>query len=442
VPRVLNLTGARLHADAVLTCDAAMTLHRPGTVDIDDDGRIKWSGPTGDAPARAPGVEHRVEGLLMPGLVNAHGHAPMIALRGLGEGLPLHRWLTEVMWPREARLRADDIVAATSLAASEYLCYGVTTTCEMYFHPARIATALRSAGMRGVVAAAIMEAAPEWLGDWRSQLDGVARFVEECPSDPLITPMIGAHSAYLVGDDALRAVGDLARLQQLAVTIHVAESAHESDSLSAAHGGASVPRLLADLGLFDGVRVLAAHAVWLDDADIELFARHGVAVAHCPGSNAKLASGTARVRDLRTAGVPVALGTDGAASGDDLDIWEEARLAALLARLQADDATALQAADAIAMATREGAAALGVDAGTLAPGRFADILRIDLRDPGFVPHLDDADLLAHLLWSVPRRAIRDVWVAGRHVVVDGECTTVDVDAAAAAVQATAARIAG
>jgi 5-methylthioadenosine/S-adenosylhomocysteine deaminase len=200
--------------------------------------------------------------------------------------------------------------------------------------------------------------------------------------------------------------------------------------------------VLSDLGLFDVDRVLAAHAVWLTGKDVDLLASSGVAVAHCPGSNAKLAAGTAGVTALRRAGVPVGLGTDGPASNNDLDLWEEMRLAALLARQREHDPTVLPAAEVLSLATSGGAAAIGrPDLGALAPGRWADLIRLDLDDPGFVPVLDDDDLVAHAVWSVSRSAIRDVWVGGRQVVRDGECLTVDVGEAARRVQTAAARLA-
>jgi 5-methylthioadenosine/S-adenosylhomocysteine deaminase len=226
------------------------------------------------------------------------------------------------------------------------------------------------------------------------------------------------------------------------VTVHLGETEHEGDEVSARHGGATVAQVLADLGVFDVDRVLAAHGVWLTQKDVGLLADYGVAVAHCPSSNAKLASGMAAVPALRRAGVRVALGTDGPASNNDLDLWEEMRLAALFARTLERDPTVLTAAEVLDLATAGGAAALGrPDLGVLAPGRWADIVRLDLSDPGFVPVLSDDDLAAHAVWSVPRSAVRDVWVGGRQVVRDGECLTIDVAEASRRVQSAAARLA-
>ncbi|CAA9214915.1 MAG: S-adenosylhomocysteine deaminase; Methylthioadenosine deaminase [uncultured Corynebacteriales bacterium] len=439
--------GTRLVADAVLPCDGSGAVHRPGAVDIGPDGRIARVGPVA-APAGSTDDSGEwtvkwVGGLLMPGLVNAHCHSPMTLLRGQGEGLPLDRWLREVIWPREARVGGDDVFWGMSLAAAELLRYGVTTTVEMYFHDDRLAEAVDAAGSRCVITPAVV-VAPGWerFGTWPERIEWIAGLRSRYSAHPRIEVGFGPHSAYALPDEAIAAVGEAARSLGAPVHIHVAESEHEGDEVSARHGGATVPQVLSDLGLFDVDRVLAAHAVWLTAKDVDLLASDGVAVAHCPGSNAKLASGTAGLTALLRAGIPVGLGTDGPASNNDLDLWEEMRLAALLARQRERDPTVLPAAEVLGLATVGGAAALGrSDIGALQPGRWADIVRLDLDDPGFVPVLSDGDLAAHAVWSASRAAVRDVWVAGRQVVADGECTTVDVAEARRRVQAAAEALA-
>jgi 5-methylthioadenosine/S-adenosylhomocysteine deaminase len=440
-------SGTRLVADAVLPCDGSGAVHRPGAVDIGPDGRIVHVGPVATtAESASDGGEWTVKwvgGLLMPGLINAHCHSPMTLLRGQGEGLPLERWLREVIWPREARIGAEDVFWGMSLAAAELLRFGVTTTVEMYFHDDLLADAVDAAGSRCIVTPGVV-VAPGWerFGTWRERIDWITDLRSRYANHPRIEVGFGPHSAYALPDDAIAAVGDAARATGAPVHLHLAESEHEGDDVSARHGGATVPQVLSDLGLFDVDRVLAAHAVWLTDKDVDLLAAAGVAVAHCPGSNAKLASGTAGISELRRAGVPLALGTDGPASNNDLDLWEEMRLAALLARQREQDPTVLPAAEVLALATSGGAAAIGrPDLGALAPGRWADVIRLDLDDPGFVPVLSDDDLVAHAVWSASRSSIRDVWVGGRQVVRDGECLTVDVAEAGRRVQAAAARLA-
>jgi 5-methylthioadenosine/S-adenosylhomocysteine deaminase len=436
-------SGTRLVADAVLPCDGTGAVHRPGAVDVDAAGRIAHVGPVPSTPDGGEWTVRRVGGLLMPGLVNAHSHGPMTLLRGQGEGLPLDRWLREVIWPREAKLGPDDVYWGMTLAAAELLRFGVTTSVEMYFHDDLLAQAVDDAGSRCLIAPGIV-VAPGWerFGTWAERIEWTLRLRDRYAGHPRIEIGFGPHSAYLLPDEALVAVGEAARAAGAPLTVHLAETEHEGDEVSARHGGASVPQVLADLGLFDAERVLAAHGVWLTSKDVALLAERGVAVAHCPSSNAKLASGTAPVPELLRAGVRVGLGTDGPASNNDLDLWEEMRLAALLARMQERDPTVLPAADALDLATAGGAAALGrTDLGALAPGRWADLVRLDLADPGFVPVLSDGDLAAHAVWSVSRAAVRDVWVGGRQVVRDGECLTIDVAEARRRVQAGAARLA-
>jgi 5-methylthioadenosine/S-adenosylhomocysteine deaminase len=440
------VTATRLVADAVVPCDGSGTVHRPGAVDIGPDGRIVHVGPVAEPATDADGgdwIVRWVGGMLLPGLINTHCHSPMTLLRGQGEGLSLGSWLRDVIWPREARIGSDDVYWGMTLAAAELLRFGVTTTMEMYFHDDALADAVDTAGSRCIVTPGVV-VAPGWerFGTWSERIEWIAGLRETYAGHPRIEVGFGPHSAYALPDDAIRAVGEAARQTGAPVHVHLAETEHEGDEVSARHDGASVARVLADLGLFDNDRVVAAHAVWLSDDDIALLAEAGVSVAHCPGSNAKLASGTARVADLRRAGVPIGLGTDGPASNNDLDLWEEMRLAALVARQREHDATVLPAADVLELATAGGAAALGrPDIGALAPGRWADLIRIDLEDPGFVPVIEGTDLIAHAVWSGSRAAVRDVWVGGRQVVSDGVCTTVDLTEARRRVQSAAARLA-
>jgi 5-methylthioadenosine/S-adenosylhomocysteine deaminase len=233
----------------------------------------------------------------------------------------------------------------------------------------------------------------------------------------------GPHAAYTLPAEALRSVAAHAQERGALLHIHLAETAEEDAALRAEHG--SVPALLDRLGVFGG-RVLAAHCVQLNDDEIHLLAARQVAVAHCPGSNAKLAAGVAPVTALRRAGIRVGLGTDGPASGDDLDLWTQARLAGWLARVTSGDAAALTARELLLMATREGAAAIGRDdLGALEPGRWADLVHLDLDDPAFVDPADDGQLLSNLVWAGGARLVRDVWVAGEQVLADGDPTRVD-----------------
>ncbi len=432
----------RFLADAVLPVDEPGRILTPGAVDV-VDGQITWVGATSEAPELNEVVEHRVGGLLMPGLVNVHCHSPMTLLRGIGEGLPLMRWLTEVMWPREAKLDADDVGWGMRLAAAELLTYGVTTTCEMYLWPDAVAQAASEAGLRSVVTPAVIDA-PGWerFGSWEQQAYAAVEMASRYQGHPLIEVGIGLHSAYTVPVEGLELAAALAIENDLLLHIHVAESQNEDAGVREQHG-VSVPQLLADRGVLDVKRVLAAHCVWMSDEDLDLFAANDVAVAHCPQSNAKIASGTARLADMISRGIRVGLGTDGPASNNNLNLWEELRLAPLMARLRDLDAQAISAPLALELATRRGADALGrQDIGSLQPGRQADMIRLDLDDLAFVPFTEAADLISHLVWSAGSRAVTDVWVGGAQVVANRACLTVDVAEARAQVNARASALAG
>jgi 5-methylthioadenosine/S-adenosylhomocysteine deaminase len=429
----------RLTAPVVLPCDAECSVLRDAVVDVDSTGRITFVGPRSSAPV-SPAPVRALPGLLLPGLVNAHAHTPMLPLRGLGGDLPLMRWLTEVMWPAEARLRADDVHAAMAAGCVELLRTGCTTSVEMYFFTDAVIDAVTAVGSRVLLTPGII-AAPGWdrLGPWEAMRDDVSARID---ADGLRSGRVelgyGPHAAYTLPAEALTSIGEHARARGALVHIHVAETAEEDRAQRAEYG--SVPAQLDAVGLLGG-RVLAAHGVQLSDDDVALLAARGVAVAHCPGSNAKLAAGVARVTALRRAGVRVGLGTDGPASGDDLDVWAQARLAGLFARVGAGDAAALTAAELLLMATRDGAAAIGrPDLGVLEAGAWADLVHVDLTDPVFADPADDAQLLSNLVWAGGARLVTDVWVAGEAVLAGGEPTRVDRAATTAGLRAVAARL--
>ena len=426
----------RFAARAVVVGDRAGTVVPDAVVDV-EDGLISWVGPAADAPPAGDAPVTRLPGVLTPGLVNTHSHAPMVLFRGQGEGLPLDRWLREVMWPREARLTPEDVEVAMTAASAEMLRHGVTTSVEMYFHPERVAAAVRATGARSVIANPLIGL--PGFGTFDEQLDTAVRLSAD--GDAQVEYGIGPHAAYTVPLPVLTQAAAAARERGLLLTVHVAETATEGDELLATHG-LSVPSLLAAHDVLGG-RVLGAHCVHMDDGDLELWREYDVAVAHCPGSNTKLASGTARLRDMLDLGIRVGMGTDGPASNDNLDLFEDLRLAAQLARLRERDATALTAPEAFWLATGAAAAAIGRDdLGQLTAGRRADLVHVDSDDIAFVPVGDVEDLLTHLVWSVGSRHVRDTWVAGRQVVADGASTTVDEAELRADVQTRALRLAG
>ncbi|GAA0651552.1 amidohydrolase [Kutzneria viridogrisea] len=421
----------RLQAPVVLPCDESCSVLRDAAVDVGADGRIEYCGPLSSAPRLPAGTPvHERTGILLPGMINSHAHSPMTVLRGMGGDLPLMSWLQDVIWPAEGHLDGGDVRTGMRLGALEMLRHGVTTSVEMYFYGEQVAESVLEVGSRVVLTPAVI-AAPGWdrLGSWQQMTERIGAWIDAdgLRSGPgeRIELGYGPHSAYTLPPEALAAIAEEAKRREALLHIHVAESLAEDQPQREQYG--SVPQLLDSLGVFGG-RVLAAHSVHLSDVDIELFARHQVGVGHCPGSNAKLASGTARLLDLLGAGVGVGLGTDGPASNDDLDLWEEVRLSSLLARLSTGDAAALTAARALLLATRGGAEAIRrEDIGALETGRWADIVHVDLDDPAFAAGLSvpDGQLLANLVWGAGSRRVRDVWVAGEQVVEAGESTRVD-----------------
>jgi 5-methylthioadenosine/S-adenosylhomocysteine deaminase len=312
-----------------------------------------------------------------------------------------------------------------SLGAYELLCNGVTTTCEQYRHPTAVVDAVLDARIRTVYTPAIFDVPDAGPGStWNALLAEACAVVDATAGKHELVQMgFGPHAAYTVPPEGLRAIAAEARARDALLQVHLSETVAECQVVEERYG-MSAPALLASEGVLEG-RVLAAHAVWLDDEDLALLAEHDVAVAHCPGSNGKLGSGIAPLRALLDRGVRVGLGTDGPASNDDLHLWDEMRLAPLLARAVAGDPDVLSSAAALRLATRGGGEALGLDVGALEAGRPADLIRLRTDDARFTPALNDAELLGHLVWAGAGYLVTDVWVGGAQVVAAGQCTTVD-----------------
>jgi 5-methylthioadenosine/S-adenosylhomocysteine deaminase len=349
-----------------------------------------------------------------PGLINAHTHAAMSLLRGVGDDLPLERWLRERIWPLEAAFASEQFVYdGTRLAALEMLRAGQTTCSDMYFFPEAAARALRDAGMRAVVGIIAIEFPTAYATDADDYLRKGLAARDALRDDPLISFTLAPHAPYTVADATLARIATLAEELDLPVHMHVHETAHEVGESVRTHGTRPLARL-DRLGLVSE-RLLAVHAVHLDDAEIRLLAERGATVVHCPSSNLKLASGIARTAMLAARGVNLALGTDGAASNNRLDLLEEARLAALLAKGASGDATALPAAAVLEAATLAGARALGLAEriGSIEADKEADLVAFDLSAVETQPCFDP---LSHLVYACGREHVSDVWVRGRRVV--------------------------
>ena len=363
------------------------------------------------------------EHVLMPGLVNAHTHAGMTLMRGIADDLPLMRWLEEHIWPVESRWVSDEFVRdGTTLAVAEMLRGGTTCFNDMYFYPGDAGRAAAAAGMRCVVGMIVLDFPTVWAGGADEYLARATEVHDEFRSQALVDTAFAPHAPYTVSDEPLERVRVLADELDVPVHIHLHETPGEVESAVAERGVRPFARL-DGLGLVSP-RLMAVHMTELDCDEIDRLAECGAHVVHCPESNLKLASGFCPVAKLVAAGVNVALGTDGAASNNDLDMIQEMRTASLVAKAVARDATAVPAHRAIAMATIAGARALGKDdaIGSLVPGKAADMIAVDL---GAIESQPVYDAASQVVFSASRRQVSDVWVAGRALVRDGALLTVD-----------------
>ena len=392
-----------------------------------DDGRIRAILPHAQARSdyAADQVVERREHVLLPGLVNAHTHAGMTLMRGLADDLPLMQWLEKHIWPVESRWVSDEFVRdGTMLAVAEMLRGGTTCFNDMYFYPGDAGRAAGGAGMRCVAGMIVLDFPTVWASGADEYLARATEVHDEFRSHPLVDTAFAPHAPYTVSDEPLERVRILADELDVPIHIHLHETPGEVESAVATRGARPFARL-DGLGLVSP-RLMAVHMTELNETEIARLAECGTHVVHCPESNLKLASGFCPVARLLEAGVNVALGTDGAASNNDLDMIQEMRTASLVAKAVARDATVVPAHRAISMATIAGARALGKDdtIGSLLPGKCADLIAVDLGTIESQPVYDAASQLA---FSASRRQVSDAWVAGRALLRDGALLTVDED---------------
>ena len=405
------------------------------------DGRILAVLPRTEAERRYQAREtlHLPDHLLMPGLVNAHGHAAMTLLRGLADDMPLQQWLEGHIWPAESRWLSTDFVAdGTHLAIAEMIASGTTCFADNYFFPEAVAEAARHSGIRAQIAFPILEFATPWAATAEESLHKGLALYDDLQGHPLVRAAFGPHAPYTVSDDTFARIAIYAGEVDTAIHIHLHETAREVADSLAIHGERPIARLYRH-GLL-GPSTQCVHLTQLVDSDIELLATTGARVVHCPRSNLKLASGYCDVVGLRAAGITVGLGSDGAASSNDLDLFTELRFAALLAKGFGGDATRLPAAQAIEMATLGGATALGLEqeVGSLEPGKAADLIAVELTDPGALPLYNP---LSQLVYTGRGGHVSHVWVQGRPLLRERQFLTLDIAAVAARARHWQARIA-
>ena len=386
------------------------------------DGRIVALLPTPEAE-RTYRAGTRVElphHALVPGLVNLHTHAAMTLMRGLADDLPLMEWLKDHVWPVESRHVSPEFVYdGTLLACAEMLRGGVTCMNEMYFFPEAAARAALDAGMRAALGIIAFEFPSAYAADANDYIAKGLATRDEFGDRPLLSFCMAPHAPYTVSDRTFTRIVSLAEELDLPIHTHLHETGAEIADSLAQHKVRPLERL-ARLGVL-GPRLVAAHAVHMTPEEIATLAKHGASVAHCPSSNLKLASGLAPVAAMLSLGVNVGIGTDGAASNNRLDVLEEMRLAALLAKAVAGDAQAMPAHRALAASTLNGARALGLEAsiGSIVPNKFADLCAVSFEDPELSPCYDPA---SHLVYAASRAQVSHVWVAGDLRVREGKLT--------------------
>ncbi|WP_447732859.1 TRZ/ATZ family hydrolase [Pseudomonas shirazensis] len=403
------------------------------------DGLIAWLGPRERAPA-ALQVRELPDCLLCPGLINAHGHAAMSLFRGLADDLPLMTWLREHIWPAEGRWVDPGFVRdGTDLAIAEQLKGGITCFADMYFYPREACEQVEQSGIRAQVAVPLLDFPIPGAATADDALHQAIELFGELRHHPRITVALGPHAPYTVGDETLEKIRVIADQLDAPLHMHIHETASEVEQAVAEHGERPLARL-ARLGLL-GPSLQAVHMTQISDDDLALLVESNTSVIHCPESNLKLASGFCPVERLWQAGVNVAIGTDGAASNNDLDLLGETRTAALLAKAVAGSASALDAHRALRMATLNGARALGLDTqiGSLELGKAADLVAFDLSGLAQQPVHDP---VSQLIYATSRDCARHVWVAGEQLLEERRLTRMDEAALTAMARAWGARIAG
>jgi len=422
----------------VLTMDSDQTVIPDGAVAI----RGNHIAAVGASATVATGSARKIidadGGIIMPGLVNTHTHAAMTLFRGMADDVPLMNWLNEHIFPAEAGLDHRKVYWGALLACAEMILSGTTTFCDMYLFEDAVAQAVRTAGMRAVVGEVLFDFPSPHYGPLEQGFAYTATLIETYRDDPLITVAVEPHSPYLCGPELLQRAFELAARHRLPMVTHLAETESEVQTLRQRYGRTPVEHL-DFLGVL-APNVLACHCVQLSSADIERLQRCGVKVSHNPESNMKLASGVAPVPELIAAGVCVGLGTDGAASNNNLDLFLEMDTAAKLHKVHRLDPTLLKAEAVLRMATIEGARALGLGEriGSLEAGKQADVILIDIRRPHLTPLFHPA---SQLVYAARGSDVTTAIINGRVVMENGRILTFDVQQAMDEVNAIALQLA-
>jgi 5-methylthioadenosine/S-adenosylhomocysteine deaminase len=416
-----------IQGDYIVSMDADGTVYKDGAVAV-DQGVIVAIGSIAEVSARYDSSD-LLQGdnrIVMPGLINGHSHAAMTLLRGVADDLSLMDWLNNYIFPAEVKFVDPEFVRiGTELACWEMIRGGTTTFVDMYYFPDTIAEVVASCGMRALVSAPVIDQrSPGGENAADSIAKGIA-FVDRWQGrNPRIMPIFGPHANYTLNAGQLRATRAAADAAGVAITIHMSESPFEVQYSQDTYGTTSI-EFFESIGFLNGPTI-GAHVVWPTDAEIRILAERKVGVIHNPTSNMKIASGISPVAKMLQAGVRVGLGTDGAASNNDLDMWEEMRLAALLQKVDRMDPEVLPASTVLTMATRGGAEAIGIgeQVGSIKVGKRADIIQVSFDDVHFIPTYD---VISHLVYVADEQDVATVVVDGRILMRDHEMLTIDTE---------------
>ena len=416
-----------IYGDTVITANHDFDVLERHAVVI-DQGKVVAILPSGTTALdhfNAGETYHLDNHVLMPGLINAHGHAPMTLFRGWADDFELMTWLNDYIWPAETAFVDGQFVAdGTRLAAAEMIKSGTTCYSDMYFFPEVAAATASEAGLKVQITSPIFDFPCNWGTGPDDYLQKAQALQATYHDSEFVNIVFGPHAPYTVSDEPLTRIRELAEQLNTGVHMHLHETAHEVDTAVQDHQQRPVARMQ-QLGLLNE-RFQAVHMTTLNDDDIRMIADAGAHIIHCPESNLKLASGFTPVQKLLDAGINVALGTDGAASNNDLDMFGEIRTAAMLSKAVAGSATAVNAEQAIRMATINGAKAMGIDAdtGSLEVGKCADMIALDLSG---IEHQPIYDIVSHLVYTNVSHAVSHSWVNGKLLLNNRQLTTLRVD---------------
>ncbi|MGC3969220.1 MAG: amidohydrolase family protein [Pirellulales bacterium] len=410
----------------IVVMDPQRTVIEDGALAV-QGGKILSVGKSADLLERfeAARTVDAKQAVVMPGLINAHGHAAMTLFRGLADDKALMDWLRNYIFPAEAKFVDEPFVrAGTRLGILEMLLGGTTTYVDMYYFEDAVADETAKAGMRGVIGQAMIDFPAPDHKTWDATLAGTEAFLKKWQGHRLITAAPAPHAPYTVSPEHLQAAKQLADKYSAPLIIHLAETQDEVENSKKQYQ--ATPTVHLDRIGFLGPNVIAKHVVWADEDELLLLKKHGVGIAHCPQSNMKLASGIAPVPQMLKLGLGIGLGTDGAASNNDLDMWGEIGTVAMLHKVDLRDPTVVNAHEAVAMATIDGARAIHLEdkIGSLEVGKEADFIIVDVTAPHVVPMYD---VFSHLAYAVKASDVRTVAVAGRIVVEDRKPTTLDAE---------------